>query len=171
MEIADHLHGKGPFFVQNLRYPGTATDVTFKIAPGKPPGLDVIQDRLNWIGQWNTEVFFLIGFDKSCQYLQPVSFPCSGCSIKDALDFFKSRIIICLCFYGLDSHGESLRLNCRCIYAFIFPMCTHKTDIHDAVLILYCYDQSIFVSLDIENNSVLRDKTGIAIHFLDIRWG
>src|SRR4030042_5204713 len=114
MEIADHLHGKGSVFVQNLRYPGTAPDVTFKVAPGKPPGLDVIQERLNWIRQWNTEVFFLIGFDKGCQYLQPVSFPCSRCSIKDTLDFFKSRIIICLCSYGFDSHGEDYTCNGCC---------------------------------------------------------
>ena len=64
MEIADHLHGQGSFSVENLRYPRTATDVTFKIAPGKPSGFGIIQNRLNRIGQWDTEVFFLIGFDK-----------------------------------------------------------------------------------------------------------
>jgi len=47
-------------------------------------------------------------------------------------------------------------------------MCPDETDVDDTVLVLYGYDQPVLVPLDIENDPIVCDETGIAIDILDI---
>ena len=48
-------------------------------------------------------------------------------------------------------------------------MCPDKTDVDDTILVLYGHDQPVLVPLDIENESIVCNKTDIAIDILDVR--
>jgi hypothetical protein len=60
-----------------------------------------------------------------------------------------------------------LSLNCGCVYPVVLLMGTDKSDEHDTLLVPDSNDQSIIVTLKIENDSVISNKTGISIHGLN----
>jgi len=62
-----------------------------------------------------------------------------------------------------------LSLNCGGVYLVVLSMGTDKSDEHDTMLVPDSDDQSIIVTLKIENDPVVSKKTGVSIHVLNVR--
>jgi hypothetical protein len=55
-------------------------------------------------------------------------------------------------------------IDCGCIDPVVLSMRTNEADIDNAIVITDRHDQSIAIAMDIEHDTIVREKTGRGVH-------
>lgn len=65
---------------------------------------------------------------------------------------------------------RTIKLNSYGINFVIFMMSSNKSNIYNAMLVIYRDNKTVLVSFDVKNDTIIGKYTCIFIYLLDIRW-